>query len=140
MMKEQRKEVPPPRPQEPAAVPLVREEGEAVAVSPKADDKDGDTAAPSPVSEKEPAAPESATSTEDALIAEENEGGAEKPSAEGGFLYIVREETVRGRRARVLSDGTIEAELDDGWLRFENMDHLNEYLDALEELRKKGMI
>lgn len=67
-------------------------------------------------------------------------GGHSADSEETAFLYIVREETVRGRKARVLSDGTIEAELDEGWLRFENMEHLNEYLDALEELRKKGML
>jgi hypothetical protein len=47
-----------------------------------------------------------------------------------GELYVVEELTVRGRPARVLSDGTVEAETDEGWMRFENMDHLNEYLDA----------
>ena len=87
----------------------------------------------------EPSLSEPASSEEKAPPAQEESPGGEK-TGEGGFLYIVREEMVRGRRARVLSDGTIEAELDEGWLRFENMDHLNEYLDALEELRKKGMI
>jgi hypothetical protein len=37
---------------------------------------------------------------------------------------------VRGRAARILSDGTVEAETDEGWMRFENMEHLEEYLDA----------
>jgi hypothetical protein len=45
-----------------------------------------------------------------------------------GELYVVEEMNVRGRPARLLSDGTVEAETDEGWMRFENMDHLNEYL------------
>ncbi len=52
-------------------------------------------------------------------------------------LYVVRETIMRGRPARILSDGTIEAELEEeGWLRFEDENHLNEYLDALEAWRK----
>jgi hypothetical protein len=31
----------------------------------------------------------------------------------------------------VLSDGTVEAETDEGWMRFENLEHLEEYLDAM---------
>ena len=27
--------------------------------------------------------------------------------------------------------GTVEAETDDGWMRFENLEHLEEYLDAM---------
>ena len=137
------KEVPPARPQNPVAVPPVREENEAVAVPPGADaDKGEKSPAPAPAGEKEATASEHAAAGENDETTAGDAGGAQASSAEKekGFLYIVREETVRGRRARVLSDGTIEAELDDGWLRFENMDHLNEYLDALEELRKKGMI
>ncbi len=139
----QQKEVPPPRPKErePVAAPPVRES--AVDMAPPAP--------PAPKMQEEPSEPpaaEASASREPQDLAAgksatgEKETGGEKPPAEEekAFLYIVREETVRGRRARVLSDGTIEAELDDGWLRFENMDHLNEYLDALEELRKKGMI
>ena len=34
------------------------------------------------------------------------------------------------RPARVLSDGTVEAETDEGWMRFENLEHLDEYLEA----------
>jgi hypothetical protein len=52
------------------------------------------------------------------------------PTAEGG-LYVVEEQSVRGKAARVLSDGTVEAETDEGWMRFENMEHLNEYLDSV---------
>jgi hypothetical protein len=47
-----------------------------------------------------------------------------------GELYVVEELTVRNHPARILSDGTVEAETDEGWMRFENMEHLNEYLDA----------
>jgi hypothetical protein len=45
-------------------------------------------------------------------------------------LYVVEEKMIRGRPARILSDDTVEAETDEGWMRFENLDHLNEYLDA----------
>jgi hypothetical protein len=46
-------------------------------------------------------------------------------------LYVVEERLIRGRPARVLSDGTVEAETDEGWMRFENREHLEEYLDAM---------
>ncbi len=52
---------------------------------------------------------------------------APEPSGE---LYVIEERTIRGRPARVLSDGTVEAETDEGWMRFENLEHLNEYLDG----------
>ena len=56
----------------------------------------------------------------------------EQPDApDDGTLYVVEETTVRDRQARLLSDGTVEAETDTGWMRFENMEHLNEYLDAM---------
>ena len=48
----------------------------------------------------------------------------------GGGLYVVEEKIIRGKPARILSDGTVEAETDEGWMRFENMEHLEEYLDA----------
>lgn len=47
-----------------------------------------------------------------------------------GELYVIEEKVIRGRPARILSDNTVEAETDEGWMRFENIDHLNEYLDA----------
>ena len=53
------------------------------------------------------------------------------PAGEEDVLYIVEETVVRGRPARVLSDGTVEAETDEGWMRFENMQHLEEYFDAI---------
>jgi hypothetical protein len=65
-----------------------------------------------------PAAPEPA--------AEEAEAEAEDTQ-----LFVVEERLIRGRPARVLSDGTVEAETDDGWMRFENLEHLEEYLDAM---------
>lgn len=46
-------------------------------------------------------------------------------------LYVVEERVIRGRPARVLSDGTVEAETDEGWMRFENLEHLDEYLEAM---------
>jgi hypothetical protein len=48
-------------------------------------------------------------------------------------LYVVEEKIIRGRPSRILSDDTVEAETDEGWMRFENLEHLNEYLDSLEE-------
>jgi hypothetical protein len=50
-------------------------------------------------------------------------------------LYVVEERLIRGRPARVLSDGTVEAETDEGWMRFENREHLEEYLDAMSPER-----
>jgi hypothetical protein len=50
-------------------------------------------------------------------------------------LYVVEERTIAGKPARILSDGTVEAETDDGWMRFENVEHLEEYMDALRSQR-----
>ena len=50
-------------------------------------------------------------------------------------LYVVEERTIAGKPARVLSDGTVEAETDDGWMRFENVEHLEEYMEALRAQR-----
>ena len=54
------------------------------------------------------------------------------PHHEDGELFVVEERDVRGKQARILSDGTVEAETDEGWMRFENMEHLDEYLEAME--------
>ena len=68
-------------------------------------------------------------------VAEPVEAKAEpeaKPEAmETTELYVVEEKVIRGRPARVLSDGTVEAETDEGWMRFENLEHLDEYLEAM---------
>jgi hypothetical protein len=53
-------------------------------------------------------------------------------------LYVVEERLIRGRPARVLSDGTVEAETDEGWMRFENREHLEEYLDAMSGSPEEG--
>jgi hypothetical protein len=50
-------------------------------------------------------------------------------------LYVVEERTIAGKPARILSDGTVEAETDEGWMRFENVEHLQEYLDAMRSPR-----
>jgi hypothetical protein len=65
--------------------------------------------------------------------AAEPEQAAEEPGEEQ--LYVVEEKFIRGRPARVLSDGTVEAETDEGWMRFENREHLEEYLDAMSPER-----
>jgi hypothetical protein len=49
-------------------------------------------------------------------------------------LYVIEERLVRGKVARVLSDGTVEAETAEGWMRFENVEHLEEYLQAMGEV------
>jgi hypothetical protein len=46
-------------------------------------------------------------------------------------LYVIEERTIAGKPARILSDGTVEAETDDGWMRFENVEHLEEYMEAV---------
>ena len=52
-------------------------------------------------------------------------------ASEAAELFVVEEKVIRGRPARVLSDGTVEAETDEGWMRFENLEHLYEYLEAM---------
>jgi hypothetical protein len=56
---------------------------------------------------------------------------SESEEADDPDLYVVEEKVIRGRPARVLSDGTVEAETDEGWMRFENLEHLDEYLEAM---------
>jgi hypothetical protein len=56
---------------------------------------------------------------------------SETDEADDPDLYVVEEKVIRGRPARVLSDGTVEAETDEGWMRFENLEHLDEYLEAM---------
>jgi hypothetical protein len=55
-----------------------------------------------------------------------------EPAEEEGQLYVIEERIIRNREARILSDGTVEAETDEGWMRFENLEHLDEYLDATD--------
>lgn len=80
------------------------------------------------------AAPESAhIEPEKAIAAEPAMAAAEADVEEEGELFVVEEKVIRGRPARILSDETVEAETDEGWMRFENLEHLNEYLDSVEE-------
>jgi hypothetical protein len=60
------------------------------------------------------------------------EGAGEEEAAEE-MLFVVEETTIREKPARMLSDGTVEAETDEGWMRFENVEHVEEYLDAMKE-------
>jgi hypothetical protein len=71
-------------------------------------------------------APVSALPPETPAVAEVEDVVAE------GELYVVEEKIIRGRPSRILSDDTVEAETDEGWMRFENLEHLNEYLDSME--------
>lgn len=66
-------------------------------------------------------------------VVEEVEEEVEEVEDADGELYVVEERDIRGRPARILSDNTVEAETDEGWMRFENLEHLNEYLDAAGE-------
>jgi ribonuclease D len=75
---------------------------------------------------------------EDVVAAEaviEDEVLEEEAVIDDGQLYVVEERFIRRRPARILSDGTVEAETDEGWMRFENLEHLDEYLDAMEPAR-----
>jgi hypothetical protein len=65
------------------------------------------------------------------LVAAKAEPEAKPEAADSEELYVVEVKVIRGRPARVLSDGTVEAETDDGWMRFENLEHLDEYLEAM---------
>jgi hypothetical protein len=71
--------------------------------------------------------------TEDESV--EEEAVSEEEVLEEGQLYVVEERFIRARPARILSDGTVEAETEEGWMRFENIEHLNEYLDAMAPAR-----
>ena len=73
--------------------------------------------------------PQKAAPEEPVAAKAEPEAKPEQPKV--SELYVVEEKVIRGRPARVLSDGTVEAETDDGWMRFENLEHLDEYLEAM---------
>ena len=71
----------------------------------------------------------------DSVVEEVHEFGVVSPGPQEAVseeeLFVVEERTIAGKPARILSDGTVEAETDDGWMRFENVEHLEEYMDAL---------
>ncbi|MFZ5672202.1 MAG: hypothetical protein ACOZAM_04485 [Pseudomonadota bacterium] len=81
--------------------------------------------------EPEPAAVTTTTEPPAAEPAAEVAAAEATEEVEDTQLFVVEERLIRGRPARVLSDGTVEAETDDGWMRFENLEHLEEYLDAM---------
>lgn len=64
-------------------------------------------------------------------VAAKAEPETKSEESEAVELFVVEEKVIRGRPARVLSDGTVEAETDEGWMRFENLEHLDEYLEAM---------
>jgi hypothetical protein len=79
---------------------------------------------------------EAETTHEDVAAVEvEDEIVAEEEVMDDGQLYVVEERVIRRHPARILSDGTVEAETTEGWMRFENLEHLDEYLDAMEPAR-----
>lgn len=67
------------------------------------------------------------------MEAAEADAPAEAVGPADGELFVVEDKVIRGRPARILSDGTVEAETEEGWMRFENLEHLDEYLDAVEQ-------
>ncbi len=105
---------------------------ESLAETPSASLRDAvEEAAPEPIVETLTVVEEIAVAEAPTPSAPESE--AEAPADE---LYVVEEREFRGKPARVLSDGTVEAETDEGWMRFENMEHLEEYMDAMEAQRR----
>lgn len=133
--------MPPPKPEEDLS-PSVRETITALenaksdidrALSDEPSDK---IAAVEPVPEPEPE-PEIEAEIEPAVVEElpeEDAGG--RQAEDGDQLFVVEEKLIRGRSARVLSDGTVEAETDEGWMRFENIEHLDEYLEVMTPAAK----
>jgi hypothetical protein len=83
------------------------------------------------VSLTQPAAPPASSSPSAAAT---TAAAPEAQPATEDQLYVVEERLVRGKVARVLSDGTVEAETAEGWMRFENVEHLEEYLQAMGEV------
>ena len=88
--------------------------------------------APAEIAEEVAAAEEQVAEVQaEEPVAEVEIAESEVAVEEEGQLYVVEERIIRARPARILSDGTVEAETDEGWMRFENLEHLDEYLDAM---------
>jgi hypothetical protein len=113
-----------------AAAPAAAEETEKAGEAPEV----AETPVPTPAeeAEAEEAAEAEAGDAETEAEAAVDEAGAE---ADVDGLYVVEERIIRNRPARMLSDGTVEAETDEGWMRFENLEHLEEYLEAMSHAR-----
>ncbi|MEI8178832.1 hypothetical protein [Aestuariivirga sp.] len=88
---------------------------------------------PPPAMIEAPAEAEAEEAAEEAVVEEETI--AEEEVMDDGMLYVVEERVIRRHPARILSDGTVEAETSEGWMRFENLEHLDEYINALEPAR-----
>jgi hypothetical protein len=88
---------------------------------------------PYPPEPEVPAEPVAAPATPPAAAASSAEAPEASPTSEDQ-LFVIEERLVRGKVARVLSDGTVEAETAEGWMRFENVEHLEEYLQAMGEV------
>jgi len=73
----------------------------------------------------------SESAAEPASDAESETDGGPEVLPQEDELFVVEERVIRDRPARLLSDGTVEAETDEGWMRFENVEHVEEYLDAM---------
>ena len=94
------------------------------------DDKDDKSADAAPAEEEEEVKAEKAA---EAAEAEQAAAESDEDDLEAVELYVIEERTILGRPARLLSDGTVEAETDEGWMRFENLEHLEEYTAAVEK-------
>ncbi len=93
---------------------------------------DHESEAPAEIAEVAAAAKEQVAEIQaEEPVAEVEIAETEVAAEEEGQLYVVEERIIRARPARILSDGTVEAETDEGWMRFENLEHLDEYLDAM---------
>lgn len=93
-----------------------------------------------PPPEAEVQRPEPRAALQDAVVDEEeaeaeDAASEDEESMDADQLYVIEERVIRRRPARILSDGTVEAETDEGWMRFENLEHLDEYLDATDETK-----
>ena len=89
---------------------------------------------PYPPEPELPAGPAAPLATPPTAAASSAEPAPEGSPATEDQLFVVEERLVRGKVARVLSDGTVEAETAEGWMRFENVEHLEEYLQAMGEV------
>jgi hypothetical protein len=109
----------------------VTESKETVVALDTAKERLEEALSPSHPESEPPVEPPPALAVETAEPAEAGETPEAVDEGEDTQLFVVEERLIRGRPARVLSDGTVEAETDDGWMRFENLEHLEEYLDAM---------
>ena len=104
-------------------------EAEAVAEEPAASASEGSQdVETTPASE---VAPEQEIAPEQEVEPEPAAESAPEALPQEDELFVVEERVIRERPARLLSDGTVEAETDEGWMRFENVEHVEEYLDAM---------